>query len=336
MKKSLYFVFFVFILSACAQSSDCFQEDVFCAALVTDSQGIDDHGMNQDTWTGLENAKEDGIVDRVEYISSIGSRDYEKNIAYFVEHGFDVIVTVGAGLRDETLRAADLHPDSVFVGMNQPVSESRPNLIPVTFPEDQMGFLAGTFAAWISKTQIVGAVCETSGIDAMWRYCDGFRAGVEFANQLTGQNAKVLVSYRENGDSEKLFIDEAWGYESAQSLIQRGADVIFAAGGVTGQGALRAAAEAGINSIGTERNQGAVLAGSGSGVATSILGDASSEIQQILRLLGEGKTGEPKSGQIKYVPLAPTFLESLTQKMDALLLALSIGEIETNVTLSKP
>ena len=63
--------------------------------------------------------------------------------------------------------------------MNQPHEEVRPNLIPITFAEDQMGFLAGALAARISETQIVGAVCETSGIDSMWRYCEGFRAGVQ-------------------------------------------------------------------------------------------------------------------------------------------------------------
>ncbi len=74
----------------------------------------------------------------------------------------------------------------------------------------------------------------------MWRYCEGFRAGAKFVDE----NIKIQVIYRDDGSSEKLFIDEAWGYETAQKLIQRGADVIFAAGGVTGQGALRAAAEA--------------------------------------------------------------------------------------------
>ena len=80
------------------------------------------------------------IVDRVEYIKSMDTRDYEKNIAYFAEKGYDVIITTGVGMRDETLRSADLYPDSVFVGMNQPHEEVRPNIIPVTFAEDQMGF----------------------------------------------------------------------------------------------------------------------------------------------------------------------------------------------------
>jgi basic membrane protein A len=328
--------FIVFILSACGQSSDCAQADVFCAALVTDSLGIDDHGMNQDTWAGLEQAKADGIVDRVEYISSIDARDYEKNIAYFVERGFDVIVTVGPGMSGETLHTADLYPGRVFVGMNQPEDEFPENFIPVTFPEDQMGFLAGTLAVRISATQMVGAVCETLGIDSMWRYCEGFRAGVTSANELIDQKVKALVVYRDDGDREKLFVDEDWGYETAQGLIQRGADVIFAAGGITGQGALRAAAEAGIKSIGTERDQGAVLAGSGAGVAASIFGDANSAVQEILRLSREDGMVNPQSGQIKYVPLSQIFSESLTREMDALLAALSTGAVKTNVTSSKP
>jgi basic membrane protein A len=314
-------------LSACTQSSDCFREDVFCAALVTDTQGIDDRGMNQNAWAGLEQAKADGIVQRVEYIESIDSRDYEKNINYFVDLGFDVIFTVGAGMDDETLRAADLKPDSVFVGMDQPQSESRPNLIPITFPEDRMGFLAGALAARITETQIVGAVCETSGIDSQWRYCEGFHAGVAFVNELEEKNVKALVSYRDDGDREKLFLDEAWGHDTALGSIRRGADVLFASGGVTGEGALRAAAEAGIHSIGSE---------SGSGGVTSVLGDASFEVQKILRLVAEGKTVEAQPGRIRYLPLGPKFPENLTREMDVLLATLMNGEVKTDVKFEKP
>jgi basic membrane protein A len=323
-------------LSACLQSSDCSQKDVFCAGLVTDVLGINDHGMNQNTWAGLEEAKANGLVDRVDYIESVDTRDYEKNIAYFAEKGYDVIITSGVGMRDETLRSADLKPDSVFIGMNQPQEEVRPNIIPVTFAEDQMGFAAGALAARISETHVVGAVCETSGIDSMWRYCEGFRAGVMFANQLINKNVKALVVYRENGSSEKLFIDEAWGHDTAQGLIQRGADVIFAAGGATGQGALRAATEMRVASIGTERDQSAVLGEEGSSVVTSIFGPASFEVQDVIRQLKEGKVYRPESSQIEYVPFNQKFPENLTREMDALLLALQIGEIKTNVTLMKP
>jgi basic membrane protein A len=170
----------------------------------------------------------------------------------------------------------------------------------------------------------------------MWRYCEGFRAGVAFANPLINKNVKALVIYRENGSSEKLFIDEAWGHGTAQGLIQRGADVIFSAGGATGQGALRAATELRVDAIGTERDQGSVLGKEGSSVVTSIFGRASFEVQDVIRQLKEGKVYRPESSQIEYVPFNQKFPENLTREMDALLLALQIGEIKTNVTLMKP
>jgi len=330
--KGFFFVSFVFIFSACLQSSDCSREDVFCTGLVTDTLGINDHGMSQDTWMGLQEAKTNGLIDRIEYIESVDTRDYEKNIAYFAENGYDVIITTGIGMRDETLRSADLYPDSVFVGMDQPHEEVRPNLIPVTFAEDQMGFVAGALAAHISETRIVGAVCETSGIDSMWRYCEGFRAGAGFVDE----DIKVMVIYRDNGSSEKLLMDEVWGYDTAQKLIQRGADVIFATGGATGQGALRVATEAQARAIGTERDQGAVLGESGSRVVTSFLGSASFEVQNVIRLLRGGNIYEPGLSQIKYVPLNQKFPESLTREIDILLLGLWNGEIKTGVSFEKP
>ena len=331
--NSFYIVLITFlIVTSCKQINDCARDDIFCAGLVTDTLGINDHGINQDSWAGLEEVKANGIADQIEFIESVDTRDYEKNILYFAEKGYDVIITTGVGLRDETLRVADLYPDSVFVGMNQPQEEVRPNIIPATFAEDQIGFAAGALAARISETRVIGAVCETSEIDSIWRYCEGFRAGAKFVDE----NIKIQVIYRNDGSSEKLFIDETWGYETAQKLIQRGVDVIFAAGGVTGQGALRAAAEAEVKSIGTERNQGAVLGESGSSVVTSIYGNASFEVQNVMRLLKDGNINQPRLSQIKYVTFNEKFPESFTQEMDALLLSLMNGNVKTNVNNEKP
>jgi len=330
--KTLFLAVALTSLTACQQSPDCFRDDVFCAALATDTLGIDDHGINQNTWIGLEESKANKLANQIEYIESVDTRDYEKNIAYFANRGFDMIVTTNAGLRDETLHAADLYPDSVFVGMNQPQAETRPNLIPITFAEDQMGFAAGVLAAQISATRVVGAVCETSGIDAMWRYCEGFRTGVEFIDP----EIKVIIFYRDDGDSEKLFIDEAWGFEYANKAIKRGADVIFAAGGVTGQGALRAAAEANIPAVGVERDQAAALAESGSSVVTSFLGRASFEVQEVMRLLRVGNVPEARSGSVGNLPIKGNFPISLQENIDSLFLSLQIGEIQANVPSDKP
>ena len=333
VSRSTHYFFLAMIgwaLSACLSSSDCFREDIFCAALVTDTQGIEDHGMNQDAWAGLQEAKANGLADQVEYIASVDARDYQKNIVYFANRGFDLIFTSGVSLDDETLQSADLYPDSTFVGLNQTFEESRPNLISVTFPEDQMGFAAGVSAATLTKTNIVAAVCETSGIDAMWRYCEGFRAGAKFTNdQLT-----VAVVYRDNGDSEKLFIDEAWGYATASDLIARGADVVFAAGGVTGQGAVKAACELGVYPIGAERDQFAALGVSGLGVVTSFYGQTQFEVQEVMRRVKNGQIPQIWQGSVQFVPLSPAYPPELSAQLEELLGMLKRGEIQTNVTKS--
>ena len=333
VSRSTHYFFLTMIgwaLSACLSSSDCFREDIFCAALVTDTQGIEDHGMHQDAWAGLQEAKANGLADQVEYIASVDARDYQKNIVYFANRGFDLIFTSGVSLDDETLQSADLYPDSTFVGLNQTFEESRPNLISVTFPEDQMGFAAGVSAATLTKTNIVAAVCETSGIDAMWRYCEGFRAGAKFTNdQLT-----VAVVYRDNGDSEKLFIDEAWGYATASDLIARGADVVFAAGGVTGQGAVKAASELGVYPIGAERDQFAALGVSGLGVVTSFYGQTQFEVQEVMRRVKNGQIPQIWQGSVQFVPLSPAYPPELSAQLEELLGMLKRGEIQTNVTKS--
>jgi len=165
-RKGFCFIAFVLILSACGQAADCHKKSVFCAGIVTDTLGIEDHGINQDTWAGLETAQANRSVDRIEYISSVDTRDYEKNIAYFGDNGYDVIITSGIDLRDETLRTADLYPDSVFIGMNQPQAATRANLISITFAEDQIGFAAGLK----TKVEIIAHRSPVDAQDAIARF----------------------------------------------------------------------------------------------------------------------------------------------------------------------
>jgi len=330
--KKIFPALLLLAITACTGAPNCSSPQVYCAALVTDTLGLDDHGINHDAWVGLQAAKANGLINQADYIESIDPRDYAKNIAYFTNKGYDLIVTSGPGLQDETLHAADLKADSVFVGFNQTYKESRPNLISITFPEDQMGFAAGVLAARLSQTRVVGAVCETSGIPAMWRYCEGFRAGAIHEDA----GIKILVAYRDAGDSEKLFIDEAWGYDNGNTLIFRGADVLFAAGGLTGQGALRAATEANILAIGAERDQAAAMGESSRGVVTSFFGRAGPEVQNVIRMLRAGKPVSLINGQFGFVPLWGNYPESLGIELSSLTSDLSNGNIKTLIPIEKP
>lgn len=339
MKRSLIFIFLAITLiglPACMQSPDCFRRDVYCAGLVTNTAGIKDFGLNQFTWEGMQQALKDKTVDHIAYIETIDSRDYMKNIETIALDGYDFIITIGPAMDDETLRAADAFPDSVFIGMDQPQEETRPNLLPILFPEDQMGFWAGALAARLSQTGIVAGICETSVLDSMWRYCEGFRKGADHADE----NTKVLIIYRENQSSEKLFIDSDWGQATAQDLIQRGADVIFAAGGGTGQGALLAAAEEGILAIGTERDQGRALTEAAPVLVTSVYGGTRVEVQKWMRLLKEGNPSDgAAAGMFEHAPyreIQNRVSQELQTEMDQLYLALSTGKLKTGVPPKAP
>jgi basic membrane protein A len=338
VNRRIYFFLLAIALAgfpACMQSPDCFRKDVFCAGLVTDTLGINDHGLNQDTWLGLTQAKEAGYLDQIAYIETVDPRDGEKNIAKFARDGFDVIITVGMGLRIETLHFADLNPGLVFIGIDQADEEIRPNLISVTFPEDQAGFLAGALAARLTQTKVIGAVCETSGLDPMWRHCEGFRKGALYIDK----DIKVLVKYRNDGNREKLFIDSEWGNTTAHEMIRQGADVIFGVGGGTGQGALVAAAEEHVYAIGAEKDQGRVMAEATASIVTSIYGHGSYQVQEMMRLVQSNDwTNAKLSGSIGFVPYNPNIQvsEETIKEMETLLFDLAVGTIQTGVAPSAP
>ena len=321
--RNTYYVFFILLLSSCAEA-DCSHEDVFCVGLVTDTQGINDHGVNQSLWQGLQESN----IEHAAYIESVDPRDYRKNISKFINDKYDVIITSGAGLGNNTLYYAELEPDTFFIGVNQNFDILPGNLSVIHFREDQAGFAAGYLAAKMTRTMTVGAVCESKSFDSMFRYCDGFRNGVMYADE----KIKIIVKYRE-GSRELLFIDENWGRAAAQEMISNGADVLFAVGGGTGQGALKEAVEHGIHVIGAERDQREALAEIRTGVITSFWGSGRLKVQELMR----GKAGKSALGEVVMAPFRDVYVgEDIQKETIELLSQLSSGMVQTNVPLQSP
>ena len=152
--------------------------------VVTEVGKIDDQALNQMTWEGVKKA-ELKLGAYVQYIETVDSRDYEKNIATFANAGYDLIITVGYDQSKATLAAANKYPQVNFIGVDQllgPDKSLPQNLTGLSFAEDQLGFLAGVLAAEMTRANKVGAVCGPDFLSPAWRYCEGFRAGVEYVN----------------------------------------------------------------------------------------------------------------------------------------------------------
>src|SRR6185436_17133759 len=84
---------------------------------------------------------------------------------------------------------------------------------------------------------------------------EGYKAGAAYADELNGTTTEVFVVYHSDVGFDQTFVDPEWGAATAQSMIDAGADTIFGCGGITGNGAIIAAAQAGAYAIGVDTDQ---------------------------------------------------------------------------------
>jgi basic membrane protein A and related proteins len=311
------------LFSACAPTpQDCGSQQVWCAGLITDF-GTVKEGINQQAWFGLQDAKSEGLLDRIDRIETVDARDRAANIATFGDAGYDLVITVGSSISAETAAAAARYPDLRFIGVEQAQSSAIPNVTGLVFHEEQ------------SQTGHVGAVCEAEFIDSIRRYCEGYRAGAMYANPSVG----LSISYRQ-GPTELLFQDREWGKAAALEQLDAGVDVLFAAGGETADAALLAGAERGALLIGAESDQFLRLEAARPQMLTSAINDVRAGLRDLIQLARRGQlpAGE-YFGRIDLAPfhdrdgaVAPLTLSKMTE----IRAALEAGKIPLDIPYTVP
>ena len=356
--KKLYVAFAILLLVAMVapahpvaarqSAPDCTKPDVFCVGFVTDVGKIDDKSFNQTAWEGVQLAKTNGDVDWIQYIETTDSKDYDKNIATFADAGYDMVVTWGFALTDATYNAAKKYPKTLFVGGDQFLSADAThpdwplaNLVAVVYNEDQSGFLVGALAAMMSKSHKIGAVCGTDAVPPVWRYGEGYKAGAAYADGLNKTKTSVTVVYHSDVGFDKTFTDPTWGADTANSMIDKGADAIFGCGGKTGNGAVDAAAQRGVYGIGVDADQYTTLPEAAAHMLSSAMKPETQPVADIIKAAKAGKfpTGGLFVGASGYAPyhdLASTVPASVDTAMVAALKGLNDGSIKTNVPPVKP
>jgi basic membrane protein A len=239
-------------------AADCSSEEVFCVGLVTDVGEVDDKSFNQSAWEGVQQAETE-LGAQVQFIETSDATDYGANIDLFALEGYDVIVTVGFALGEATLAAAAKYPDIDFIGVDQfqawqfseETTDDVANISGLLFPEDKAGFLAGALAAMLSESGTIAAVLGTDLVPPVVAFKEGYENGACFINpDLT------YISTYHPGGLDVAFTDPEWGASTARQALDQGADVIFGAGGKTGNGAItEVASEEGAYCIGVDTDQ---------------------------------------------------------------------------------
>src|SRR5512135_3570923 len=322
---------------------DCTKTDVFCVGLVTDVGKVDDKSFNQTAWEGVQKAKTDGVADWVQYIETTDAKDYDKNIATFADAGYDEIVTVGFNLTDATYNAAKKYPNLKFIGIDQFLSKDAnhpdwplANLVSISYNEDQSGFLVGALASMMSKAHNIGGVFGTDAVPPVWRYGEGYRAGAAYEDKKNGTTTTVTNVYHNDVGFDKTFTDPEWGKTTADSMIDKGADIIFGGGGKTGNGAVSEAVARGVWAIGVDTDQYYTLPDAQKGLLSSALKPETEPVAAVIKLTKDGKfpTGGlyfGPSGFAPYHDLDSQVPANVKTEMEALLKGLTDGSIKTGV-----
>jgi basic membrane protein A len=343
--KKLYVLLAVLIIAAlvlpaCAPAeADCSSESVFCVGLVTDVGKINDKSFNQSAWEGVQQAEKD-LGAKIQYIETADSKDYAKNIATFGDAGYDVIVTVGFGMGEATDAAAATYPNVKFIGVDQFQAADVPGVVGLNFPEDNAGFLVGALAAMMSESHKIGAVCGTDVVPPVWRYGEGYKAGAAYADGMSGNTTEVFVVYHSDVGFDKTFTDPEWGASTAKSMMDQGADAIFGCGGITGNGAIQAAAQAGAYAIGVDTDQYLTLPDAAPRMLSSAMKLIVPGVFDLIKAAKDGSFPVGNffgdAGIAPYHDLDSSVPAEVKAEMDKINAGLLDGSIKTNVPPAKP
>jgi basic membrane protein A len=218
-------------------------------AMVTDVGGLGDKSFNDSANRGLQIAKE-RFGAHVTVLQSRAVTDYEPNLSTLAQQGNELIFAIGFLMHDSLNDVAPRFPKAHFAIVDSVVDQ--PNVTSITFKEEESSFLAGVIAGLTTKKSTVAFL---GGIESplIEKFQAGFTAGVLSVNP----HVAVLVKYTGSFD------DVATGKEYASVLYDQGADIIYAAAGKCGLGAIdeAKARPAGDYIIGVDSDQDAIAPG---------------------------------------------------------------------------
>jgi basic membrane protein A len=250
MKKILCFAILALttvFISSCGGEKSNIKATGFKAAMVAGIGGINDQSFNQSAWEGMQKLAKEGVS--VSFIESQRASDFLPNFEKLIDQDPNIIWGIGFIMKDQIKKAADANPNELFALVDDTFPDGEvPNLIGIVFKAEQSSFLVGYIAGYMTKTNQVGLIIGQES-PTMDRFKYGYFAGVEYAAKEQGKNIKIDYQVTES------FSDVAKGKGFALKMYSDGADIIFHAAGVVGQGIIEAAKENNLYAIGVDMDQ---------------------------------------------------------------------------------
>lgn len=243
----------VFAALSCAAALGCSHHQgprprQLTLGMVTDVGGLGDRSFNDSAYRGLLESKRE-LDAYVQVLQSRSAADYQPNLSALTNLHVNMIYAIGFLMSLDLDQVAKQNPQQRYAIIDAVVDE--PNVISVTFREQDGSFLAGALAAMVSKTHHI-AFLGGADIPLLQKFEAGYIAGAHEVDPKTAVDVKYI------GD----FDDVAAGAELSNLLFDSGTDIIYAAAGKAGLGAIEAVkSRNGDYVIGVDSNQDALAKG---------------------------------------------------------------------------
>ena len=210
-----------------------------------------DGGFNEWAYAGLLRAQDELGVDGTVYTLT-DQADIAANLAQCVSEANELCIAVGFMASEAISASAQAYPETQFAILDVEFPDYPENLQGMVFASEEAGYLAGTLAGKMTESGVLGLIGGMH-IPAVTTFLDGYAQGAACANP----DVTTVISYTNN------FIDPTLGRSMLRRCSDRGADVIFAAAGPTGNGAILTTTQSSAWAVGVDSDQYVTLFANG-------------------------------------------------------------------------
>ncbi len=208
---------------------------------------VNDQGWNASNYAGLLTCNEE-LGTNMEYVENVQSADFESTFREYCERGYDIIMAAGSQFDEAAVTVAASYPNTRFMIVNGANAELE-NLSPLFPKEYEASYLAAIVAGSITETgkfAMIGGESNQAMENLMAVYG---KTAVAIAQERGISDASYNLAYANS------WSDIALGKQMGESMIDEGADVVFAYANELGLGAIDAAISKGVYVVGYSSDQ---------------------------------------------------------------------------------
>ena len=303
-----------------------------------DVTGRGDKSFNDSAAVGIQKAIDDldATCTEGEAQPDEGDPAREDRIRALAEAGNSPVIGVGFAYSIAINNVAPDFPDTSFAVVDgfDPDEEPNDNVAYLGFAEQEGSFLVGTAAALKTEADHVGFVGGVNN-DLIKKFEAGYVAGVEEVNP----DIEVDVTYIEE-TSLAGFNDPAGAKAAAAAMYDGGADIVYHAAGLSGDGVFDAAVDAGEGNwaIGVDSDQYLTAsADQKEHILTSMLKRVDTSVFDTIKAVDDGEplvsyqVYDLKSDGISY-STSGGFIDDITSDIDGYAEQIESGEIKVPTT----